>query len=129
MNRQQPPLDTLSEGRTCPIVLSLLTMEAGLKSEGADESPATTARYIVRRSDMSDEMQKKAVEVAQKALSEKSEKDVAIAIKKEFDAAFPNSMWHCIVGKQFGASVAHATKHSIFLQIAHLNVLLFKSED
>ena len=34
------------------------------------------------------------------------EKDIAQAIKKEFDSRF-GATWHCIVGRNFGSFVTH----------------------
>lgn len=61
-----------------------------------------TTDAIVKNSDMSDEMQKSAVECAKEAMDHhKIEKDIASYIKKHFDKEF-SPTWHCIVGKNFG---------------------------
>jgi len=80
------------------------------------------------KTDMSDELQKEAISIAKKAFAEsKLEKDVALKIKKQMDATYPNTTWHCIVGNHFGSSISHQTKYLIFFQINGYSVLLFKS--
>ena len=50
--------------------------------------------------------------------------DVACKIKKDFDAAYPETTWHCIVGSHFGTCVTAATGNICFMQLAEQNVLL-----
>ncbi|KAE9455201.1 hypothetical protein C3L33_12900, partial [Rhododendron williamsianum] len=69
------------------------------------------------------------------------EKDVAEAIKKEFDRKH-GPTWHCIVGKNFddydgkpiscllvfvGSYVTHETNHFVYFYLDSKAVLLFKS--
>lgn len=59
-------------------------------------------KAIVKNTDMTEEMQKCAIECAKEALDQFSvEKDIAAHIKKAFDKDF-TSTWHCVVGKNFG---------------------------
>ena len=52
-------------------------------------------------------MQTQALDVAREAMDKYSiEKDIAQAIKKEFDSRF-GATWHCIVGRNFGSFVTH----------------------
>ena len=61
-----------------------------------------TGKAIVKNTDMTDEMQQRAVECAKEALDHFNvEKDIAAHIKKTFDKDF-SPTWHCIVGKNFG---------------------------
>ena len=66
------------------------------------------------------------------------EKDIAQAIKKEFDSRF-GATWHCIVGRNFGSFVTHGErshtpdpiqfwkkKESISIE-AHLNPVMLTS--
>jgi dynein light chain LC8-type len=55
------------------------------------------------------------------------QKDVAAAIKKKFDALYPGTTWHCIVGTHFASSIAHATRSLIFFSMQGQNVLLYRS--
>ena len=81
----------------------------------------------VIESDMSEEMQKEAVGIANIALDEfVIEQEVASYIKEEFDKKH-NPSWHCIVGRNFGSSVTHQTKHFVYFYIGQIAVLLFKS--
>ncbi len=52
----------------------------------------------------------------------------ATSIKRSMDAA-TSSTWHCIVGADFGCSLAFENKHLLFLQADGKHVLLFKSFD
>ena len=61
-----------------------------------------------------------------------TEKDVATALKKEFDAKYGGT-WQAIVGSCFGCSLTHKTKCVLHFQIEHTNaimyVLLFQSDE
>jgi dynein light chain LC8-type len=56
------------------------------------------------------------------------EKDMASHIKKHFDKTFEGT-WHCVVGKNFGCSVAYDADCMLFFQIEQHYFLLFKSTD
>ena len=56
------------------------------------------------------------------------EKDMATYIKKKCDEEFGGT-WHCVVGRNFGCSITHDTKHVFFLQVDQMHVLLFKSHE
>ena len=84
-------------------------------------------KAVVKVSDMSEQMQLEAVDVATAAMEKFSiEKDVSAYIKKEFDKKH-NPTWHCIVGRNFGSYVTHETKHFVYFYIGQMAVLLFKS--
>ncbi len=75
-------------------------------------------KAIIKNSDMTEDMQQDAINVATK--------DIACYIKKEFDRKH-NPTWHCIVGRNFGSYVTHETKHFIYFYLGQIAVLLFKS--
>ncbi|GMH42459.1 hypothetical protein BSKO_10378 [Bryopsis sp. KO-2023] len=84
-------------------------------------------KAIVKNADMSEGMQKEAVDCALQAMEKFDvEKDMAAYIKKEFDKRF-NPTWHCVVGRNFGSYVTHEIKHFIYLYMGQVAVLLFKS--
>merc|ERR1712096_145111 len=84
-------------------------------------------KAVVKVSDMSEEMQLEAVDIATQAMEKFSiEKDVAAYIKKEMDKKH-NPTWHCIVGRNFGSYVTHETKHFVYFYVGQMAVLLFKS--
>ena len=84
-------------------------------------------KAIIKNSDMTEDMQQDAINVATKAIdSYNIEKDIACYIKKEFDRKH-NPTWHCIVGRNFGSYVTHETKHFIYFYLGQIAVLLFKS--
>ena len=74
-------------------------------------------------------MQREAVAVAREAFSESKgvQKDVAAVIKKRFDARYPGSTWHCIVGAHFASSVQAATRSLTLFSISGQHVLLYRS--
>jgi dynein light chain LC8-type len=75
-------------------------------------------------------MREAAVEVITNAVGQNSlSKDIAQAVKKDFDSKFPQTTWHCIVGRHFGVSISFATRHMIFASVGLQNVLLFKSDE
>ena len=84
-------------------------------------------KAIIKNSDMTEDMQQDAINVATKAIDcYNIEKDIACYIKKEFDRKH-NPTWHCIVGRNFGSYVTHETKHFIYFYLGQIAVLLFKS--
>ena len=77
-------------------------------------------KAIIKNSDMTEDMQQDAINVATKAIdSYNIEKDIACYIK--------NPTWHCVVGRNFGSYVTHETKHFIYFYLGQIAVLLFKS--
>uniref|UniRef100_A0A7C9DZ94 Dynein light chain n=1 Tax=Opuntia streptacantha TaxID=393608 RepID=A0A7C9DZ94_OPUST len=97
-------------------------------SDDRKSSPASSGkRVVIKSADMSDDMQKEAVDIAIAAFEKHSvEKDVAERIKKEFDKKY-GATWHCIVGRNFGSYVTHETNHFIYFYLDQKAVLLFKS--
>ena len=82
-------------------------------------------KAIIKNSDMTEDMQQDAINVATKAIdSYNIEKDIACYIKKEFDRKH-NPTWHCIVGRNFGSYVTHETKHFIYFYLGFIINKLF----
>eukprot|EP01031_Cornospumella_fuschlensis_P040336 gene40336-49156_t len=54
------------------------------------------------------------------------EKDVATYVKKKCDEQLGGT-WHVVVGRNFGCSITHDTKHVLFVQLEQMHVLVFKS--
>ncbi|KAL9232949.1 hypothetical protein vseg_008005 [Gypsophila vaccaria] len=100
------------------------------KLQSDDRKPLSTTagkRFTIKSADMSDDLQKEAVDVAIAAFEMNIvEKDVAESIKKEFDKKH-GPTWHCIVGRNFGSYVTHETNHFVYFYLDHKAVLLFKS--
>lgn len=66
----------------------------------------------------------------------KLHKDLASAIKAEFDALHPpqdnkatSGVWHCIVGSNFACSVTHETHYACYWSCNNVKFLLWKSKD
>nr|ABF46663.1 neuronal nitric oxide synthase protein inhibitor [Taenia solium] len=84
-------------------------------------------KAVVKNADMSEEMQREAVDCANGAMQHQAiEKDIAAAIKKKFDSKY-GPTWHCIVGRNFGSYVTHETKNFIYFYMGQVAILLFKS--
>ncbi|RYC59865.1 hypothetical protein CHU98_g6348 [Xylaria longipes] len=63
----------------------------------------------IKSADMNEDMQQEVVDVAQEAMGKFTiEKDIAQHIKKTFDER-KGPTWHCIVGRNFGSFVTHAS--------------------
>ncbi|XP_060197753.1 uncharacterized protein LOC132626780 [Lycium barbarum] len=90
-------------------------------------SGSVPSKVTIKSADMKPDVQKEAVDIAIAAFEKHSvEKDVAEAIKKEFDKKY-GPTWHCIVGKNFGSYVTHETNHFVYFYLDSKAVLLFKS--
>ena len=86
-----------------------------------------TKEVVIKSTDMSEDMQDEVIKIASHALElYRFEKDIAAHVKREFESGNPGS-WNCIVGKIFGASVAHELGKFICLYVCDIAFLLFKS--
>ncbi|TQD94477.1 hypothetical protein C1H46_019898 [Malus baccata] len=82
----------------------------------------------VRETDMPDDMQNHAMELAYKALDLHEVSDfrsVAHYIKQKFDEAY-GTAWHCVVGKNFGSCITHLSGSFIFFHVETTEFLVFK---
>ncbi|KAG1140478.1 hypothetical protein G6F37_006672 [Rhizopus arrhizus] len=71
------------------------------------------AKAVIKSVDMSEEMQQEAIECSTQALEKYNiEKDIAAHIKREFDRKY-GATWHCVVGRNFGSFVTHASVQAI----------------
>jgi dynein light chain LC8-type len=57
--------------------------------------------------------------------SESNEREIASKIKKHFDETY-GPIWHCVVGKSFGAFGTHETKHFVYLYYTGVAIQLWK---
>ncbi|KAK9971123.1 hypothetical protein ABG768_027015 [Culter alburnus] len=80
----------------------------------------------IHKSDMSDEMQRNALQVALLAVNMyKEDNDIARYIKKEFNRKHGNT-WHCIIGSS-GYSVTNNKNSYIDFSVGGKNITLFKT--
>lgn len=99
----------------------------GRMSMSHQEVSSPPPKVVIKRSDMSDDMLREAVELAVGALSRfELERDMANYLKRQFDERFQPT-WHCIVGRHFGSFVTHEDHAFVYFYIDKLAVLLFKS--
>jgi len=122
-NPQSPIPNPQSPLSKDPYVLKYIILYLNITLNKMDREK----KAIIKNSDMLEDMQQDAVNVATKAIETYSiEKDIACFIKKEFDRKH-NPTWHCIVGRNFGSYVTHETKHFIYFYLGQIAILLFKS--
>ncbi|GAA5952062.1 hypothetical protein JCM21900_006240 [Sporobolomyces salmonicolor] len=95
--------------------------------KGATDAPQAPPQPIIKSADMSEEMQKVAIEVATEAMTAHDiEKDIAAYIKRDFDKRF-GPTWHVVVGKNFGSYCTHETNHFLYWYMGNVAILLFKA--
>ncbi|KOO24571.1 dehydrodolichyl diphosphate synthase [Chrysochromulina tobinii] len=81
----------------------------------------------VKTVDMTEDMEKVAIELASFAMNEfTKEVEMAAHIKKEFDKMY-SPTWHVVVGTNFGSHVVHQTKNFVYFNIGAINFLVYKS--
>ncbi|KAM1525291.1 hypothetical protein COP2_009982 [Malus domestica] len=84
----------------------------------------------VRKTDMPEDMQSHAVELAYNALDLYEVSDFRSLItlrsaKQKVDEAY-GTAWHCVVGKNFGSSITHFSGSFICLHVETKEFLVFK---
>merc|ERR1712087_837629 len=81
----------------------------------------------VKTVDMTEEMEKDAIEIASVAIMDfNTEAQQAKYIKTEFDKKH-SPTWHCFLGTNYGCQVCHQTKNFIYFYLGAKAILLFKS--
>ena len=79
-------------------------------------------KAVIKNVDMTEEMQQETISIAAAALEKYNiEKDIAAAIKKEFDQRWQPT-WHVVVGKNFGSYVTHG--ECLFQSLTRMFVFL-----
>lgn len=123
-----------------------------MMQHGSNQVSSSGAKYNVKATDMTDEMQKDAIDTAievcylyisshfsptrpwcrltrccvQSASKWDTERDIAASLKKDFDSKY-GPTWHCVVGSNFGSYVTHESRHFIYFYLNKMAILLFKS--
>eukprot|EP00243_Klebsormidium_subtile_P010269 TRINITY_DN5439_c0_g2_i1.p2 TRINITY_DN5439_c0_g2~~TRINITY_DN5439_c0_g2_i1.p2 ORF type:complete len:131 (-),score=43.97 TRINITY_DN5439_c0_g2_i1:70-462(-) len=114
------------------------TVEPEKTRDEADAANASSQPRPIQivTSTMAREFEKSATEIAASAFDYyKQPKDVATYIKKEFDKRYPSDgkatsgVYHCIVGRNFAASVSYETRFFLHFRVGQENVIIFKSKD
>ncbi len=84
---------------------------------------------IISFCDMPAEVKDEVLKVAKEAAAGREfEKDQAQHIKKSMES-FDGGLWHAVVGKSFGASVAHSNNMLLHFTMGKLHYLVFQSFD
>ncbi|VDL59365.1 unnamed protein product [Hymenolepis diminuta] len=84
-------------------------------------------RAEVKATDMNDDMQQFAVEVAFAAIKNGGDnQEIASFIRSEMLKKYSGN-WHCIVGSNFGSEVTHGKRGLIFFKLSEYGILLFRT--
>jgi dynein light chain LC8-type len=82
---------------------------------------------VLKLVDMPDELVADLKNTIKEAFREApNEREIAAVIKKHFEQKY-GQIWHCVVGKSFGAFGTHETKHFIYLYYGQTAIQLWKS--
>ena len=87
----------------------------------------TLGKPVIKNIEMDDDMRDFAINQAAEALEKATtEKDVASLLKKNFEEKY-ESVWHCIVGRNFGGFVTHEIGRYIYFYIGQKGFLIFST--
>ncbi len=87
----------------------------------------TLGKPVIKQVEMSDDMRDFAIKQANEALEKATtERDVASLLKKNFEEKY-ESVWHCIVGRNFGGFVTHEVDCYIYFYIGQKGFLIFST--
>lgn len=101
---------------------------AAVADAAAVKKPAPPAP-IIMHCDMPAEVRDEVLAAAAAAATaHDAEKDQAQAIKKAMEAS-DGGLWHVVVGKGFGASVAHSNSMLLHFRLGKVHYLVFQSFD
>ncbi|TKR77333.1 hypothetical protein L596_018328 [Steinernema carpocapsae] len=90
----------------------------------AKAEPSVTVKVADMDCKRTQEAQKLATDFLR--FGEKSEMQLAQALKRHFDAAF-GPKWLCVVGAEFGSDVTHRAGDFVFFFVGNLGILLFRA--
>ncbi|KAF8565509.1 hypothetical protein P879_01124 [Paragonimus westermani] len=80
----------------------------------------------IRKVEMPREMQERAIQVAADALERYTQDwEIGAHVREKFDNQY-KPVWHCIVGRSFGGSVAYEENHFIHFYLRNRAFMLFK---
>ena len=85
------------------------------------------AAAVVKICDMPADMLDTALSETEYAFTHlNTEKEVAQAVRNAFVKKY-NGVWHCFVGRNFGAYMTHEANHHVYFYVGQMAVLLFKT--
>jgi dynein light chain LC8-type len=108
-------------------------MNAMNASGSINENKSSTSKregqekVLIIESDMDDDMQIAAIEIASKDyhISNLGNHEIAQKLKETFESKYYPT-WNCIVGKSFGCKINAQKKHYLCFQIGDKTVILYK---
>jgi len=84
--------------------------------------------YTVKSTDMPGKLEEEVILKSYEAIDLfNSDIQIARYLTKFFQEKYKNSVWHCVVGRKFGAQVTHESKFYIYYYIGTKAFLLFRS--
>jgi dynein light chain LC8-type len=89
----------------------------------AQPEPKFDIKVVDMSAEVIAELKTKVVEAFQKGTNER---EIASVIKRHFDEKY-GPIWHCVVGKSFGAFGTHETHHFVYLYYGATAIQLWKS--
>lgn len=81
--------------------------------------------FVIKLSDMESDMVTEAKNIIKEAMSLPDEREIAKKIKLHFDEKY-GKIWHCVVGKSFGAFGTHETNRFLYIYYKQTAVQLWK---
>ena len=110
-----------------------MNMSSSNTNTGNEGGKSVTSRrlgqekVVIIESDMDDDMQFAAIEIASKDYprSNSSNHELAQKLKETFQSKYYPT-WNCIVGKSFGCKINAQKKHYLCFQIGDKTVILYK---
>ena len=129
--------DTLERSRTAAMSGAQAAAAGGEEGAAPVAEKAKKVRTVkVLSSTLEPDALKDAIEVCVGAFDRaRNPKDLAQVIKREYDKRYPSELkatsgvWHCLVGSNFGCSVAHETRCYLHLSVGKEHIILFRSKD
>ena len=86
------------------------------------------APEVLKVVDMDLEMKDNILRKVEEALNEAlQDKEIAIRLKSALEADYKGSVWHVIVGRNFGSCVTYEAKHYIYFYVGQKGFLVFKT--
>ena len=99
-----------------------------LSAKNAVSAPPREEQVVVKRSDMTPELETELIAVTLRALDEcDADAGIAKRIRQALNARFPNSIWHIVMGRRFSCAVTHEARYAIYFYVATKAFFIFKS--
>ena len=107
--------------------MSSSNTNTGAEGKSVSSRKLGQEKVFIIESDMDDDMQFAAIEIASKDYprTNSSNHEMAQKLKDTFESKYYPT-WNCIVGKSFGCKINSQKKHYLCFQIGDKTVILYK---